>query len=60
MSDTCYVQFGVDDALNGPERDHVKPCASNSLISNLVAYQGNSTPASPTLLFPVTPPAFSA
>jgi hypothetical protein len=27
ISDSCYVHFGVDDALNGPERDHGKPWA---------------------------------
>lgn len=40
ISDSCHVHFGVDDALNGPDRDHGKPWASNSLITNFVSCQG--------------------
>src|SRR5262249_16592386 len=40
ISGTRHVHFGGDHAFIGPERDHGKPWASNSLISNLVAYQG--------------------
>lgn len=41
ISDTRHVHFGVDDAHVGPEVDHGRPWPSNSLISNLVVYQGN-------------------
>ena len=40
MSDTRHVHFGIDDAYLGEWQDHGKPWASNSLISNLVAYDG--------------------
>lgn len=40
ICDSRHVHFGIDDAHAGPERDHGKPWASNSLISNLVVFQG--------------------
>src|SRR5262249_13189252 len=40
ICDSRNVHFGTDDAYTGPERDHGKPWASNSLISNLVVFQG--------------------
>src|SRR5262245_35810445 len=39
ISDTRHVHFGIDDAYVDPGRDHGKPWASNSLISNLVVFQ---------------------
>jgi hypothetical protein len=41
MSDSRHVHFGIDDGYLGPWRDHGRPWPSNSLISNLVAYQGD-------------------
>lgn len=41
ISDARHVHFSVDDAFTSPQRDHGKPSASNSLISNLVVYQGS-------------------
>ena len=41
MSDARHVHFGIDDGYLGEWQDHGKPWASNSLISNLVAYDGN-------------------
>lgn len=40
MSDTRHVHFGIDDGYLGKWQDHGKPCESNSLISNIVAYEG--------------------
>lgn len=40
ISDSRHVHFGIDDAYTSPERDHGKPSPSNSLIANLVSYQG--------------------
>lgn len=40
MSDTRHVHFGVDDGYLSEWKDHGKPCASNALIANLVAYEG--------------------
>lgn len=39
ISDTRHVHFGIDDAYLGPQRDHGKPCESNSLIANLIVFQ---------------------
>jgi len=39
ICDSRYVHFGIDDSYTGPERDHGKPWASNSLITNLVVFQ---------------------
>jgi hypothetical protein len=40
VCDSRHVHFCIDDAYAGPERDHGKPWDSNSLISNLVVFQG--------------------
>ncbi len=40
ICDSRNVHFALDDAYTGAERDHGKPWPSNSLISNLVVYQG--------------------
>lgn len=40
ICDSRHVHFGIDDNHTGPERDHGMPCPSNSLISNLVVFQG--------------------
>lgn len=40
ICDSRHVHFGIDDNHTGPERDHGLPCASNSLISNLVVFDG--------------------
>jgi hypothetical protein len=40
MSDTRHVHFGIDDDYLSEWKDHGKPWPSNSLIANLVAYQG--------------------
>src|SRR5262245_44227343 len=40
ICDSRHVHFGIDDAYVGPQRDHGKPWASNSLITNLVVFQG--------------------
>lgn len=40
ICDSRHVHFGVDDAFTGPERDHGKPWTSNSLVSNLVVFEG--------------------
>jgi hypothetical protein len=40
MSDTRHVHFGIDDGYLGEWQDHGRPWPSNSLISNLVAYDG--------------------
>jgi hypothetical protein len=40
VCDSRHVHFGIDDAYAGPRRDHGKPWASNSLITNLVAFRG--------------------
>ena len=40
MSDTRHVHFGIDDAYTSSWEDHGKPWPSNSLISNLVAFEG--------------------
>lgn len=41
MSDTRHVHFGIDDGYVSEWSDHGKPWPSNSLISNLVAFDGN-------------------
>ena len=41
ISDARHAHFSVDDAYTGPQRDHGKPSTSNSLISNLVVYNGS-------------------
>ncbi|MGE0608853.1 MAG: LamG-like jellyroll fold domain-containing protein [Pirellulales bacterium] len=40
MSDSRHVHFGIDDGYLSEWQDHGKPWESNSLISNLVAYNG--------------------
>jgi hypothetical protein len=40
MSDSRHVHFGIDDGYLSEWVDHGQPWASNSLISNLVAYDG--------------------
>ena len=40
ICDSRYLHFGIDNGWNGLERDHGKPWPSNSLISNLVVYEG--------------------
>lgn len=40
ICDSRHVHFGIDDRHVGPERDHGMPCSSNSLISNLVVFEG--------------------
>lgn len=40
ICDSRHLHFGIDDGWNGPERDHGKPWPSNSLISNLIVYEG--------------------
>lgn len=39
ICDSRYLHFGIDNAWNGPERDHGKPWPSNSLISNLIVFE---------------------
>jgi len=41
MSDTRHIHFGIDDGYVGPWTDCGKPWPSNTLISSLVAYEGN-------------------
>ena len=41
ISDARHVHFGIDDAYVGPEQDHGRPWSSNSLIANLVVFQGS-------------------
>ena len=40
ICDTRHIHFGIDEAYVGPEEDHGKPWASNSLIANLVVFEG--------------------
>jgi hypothetical protein len=40
ICDSRYLHFGIDHGWNGLERDHGKPWPSNSLISNLIVYEG--------------------
>lgn len=40
ICDSRHLHFGIDNGWNGPERDHGKPWLSNSLISNLIVYDG--------------------
>lgn len=40
MSDTRHIHFGIDDGYTSAWEDHGKPWPSNSLISNLVAFEG--------------------
>ncbi len=40
MSDARHVHFGIDQAYLGEWVDHGRPWPSNSLISNLVAFDG--------------------
>jgi len=40
ICDSRHLHFGLDDAYTGPERDHGKPWPTNSLVSNLVVFQG--------------------
>lgn len=40
MSDTRHVHFGIDDGYVSGWTDHGKPLESNSLIANLVAFEG--------------------
>lgn len=39
-SDTRHVHFGIDDAYLSDWEDHGRPWPSNSLVSNLVAFNG--------------------
>lgn len=41
MSDTRHVHFGIDDEYLGQWEDCGKPCPSNSLITNLVVFEGD-------------------
>lgn len=41
MSDTRHIHFGIDDGYVSEWKDHGKPWPSNSLISNLVTFEGN-------------------
>ena len=41
ISDARHAHFSVDDAYTGTQKDHGKPSPSNSLISNLVVYDGS-------------------
>ncbi|MBM4073252.1 MAG: LamG domain-containing protein [Planctomycetes bacterium] len=41
MSDTRHVHFGIDDGYLSGWQDHGKPVPSNSLIANLVAFEGD-------------------
>jgi hypothetical protein len=41
MSDTRHVHFGIDDNRLGEWEDCGKPCPSNSLITNLVVFEGS-------------------
>ncbi|MBT4139663.1 MAG: hypothetical protein HOE48_17200, partial [Candidatus Latescibacteria bacterium] len=40
MSDSRHIHFGIDDGYIGPWTDCGKPWQSNSLVSALVAYEG--------------------
>lgn len=40
ICDSRHLHFGIDGGWAGPERDHGKPWPSNSLISNLIVYEG--------------------
>lgn len=40
MSDTRHIHFGIDDGYLSEWADHGKPWPSNSLIANLVVFQG--------------------
>ena len=40
MSDTRHVHFGIDDGFVSDWQDHGKPWPSNSLITNLITFQG--------------------
>jgi hypothetical protein len=40
MSDSRHIHFGIDDGYIGPWTDCGKPWPSNSLVSALVAYEG--------------------
>jgi len=40
MCDARHVHFGIDDGYLGPWEDHGKPCPSNSLITDLVVFEG--------------------
>lgn len=40
MSDTRHVHFGIDDGYLSEWQDHGRPLPSNSLIANLVAFEG--------------------
>lgn len=40
MSDARHVHFGIDDGYLGEWEDHGQPWPSNSLITAMVAYQG--------------------
>lgn len=40
MSDTRHIHFGIDDGYVSDWEDHGKPWSSNSLITNLVTFEG--------------------
>src|SRR5262245_15050131 len=40
ICDTRHIHFGIDDAYTGPDRDHGKSWPTNSLVSNLVVFEG--------------------
>lgn len=41
MSDTRHVHFGIDDGYVSAWEDHGKPWPSNSLITNLIVFEGD-------------------